>query len=75
MNYVITQNKQIGIDADTPEAAILGILNGGGDTLNISFSTGVRSPAPGVVGGATSRGPLPQMVASPTTTTTQPTPS
>ena len=45
--------------------------------VSVSFSVNPR-PTPtvtGAIGGATSRGPLPQMVATPTTTTTEPTPS
>ena len=44
-------------------------------TSVVSISFSVNAQMAPVAVGTTSRGPLPQMVATPTTTTTQPTPS
>jgi hypothetical protein len=50
MQYVVTQTKQIGIDADTPEDAIKQVLGGAGDILSVNIGASQR-PQPQSAGG------------------------
>ncbi len=42
MNYIVTQNKQFGIDAESQEEAIKSIMNGGGDLITFAINATVR---------------------------------
>jgi hypothetical protein len=42
MDFIVNQNKQIGLEADTPEEAVKRVLSGGGVVISVNFSASPR---------------------------------
>jgi len=73
MQYVVTQTKQIAIEAETPEEAQKKVLNGEG--TSISLTLGAQPRPKGVSTHQGIQGSNIQINKLPTTTTIHPTPA
>ena len=70
MQYVVTQSKQIAVDAETPEEAQKKVLNGEGITISSNIGAQLR-PQPQKISSGVTGGKLPDhMAITPTRTIT-----